>query len=148
MATCRAFLQLSGCHVYGEIQICSHVSVKIYKQSRFSLKEKNKAKQNKKPPESFRLGQIFFWEKYWTRSLLTSHSALLAFSMAQDDLMTRDVSISPAQKGYCHWKESQSLSSRTGEKPQNGMFCLILPLQVTCMNHPGDSQEVSLSAFL
>lgn len=45
MATCRAFLQLSGCHVYGEIQICSHVSVKIYKQSRFSLKEKNKTKQ-------------------------------------------------------------------------------------------------------
>lgn len=68
-----------------EIQICSHISVKTYKQRGFSLEEK----QN---PESFRFGQILFGEEYWTRSLLTSHSAVLAFSVAWDDLITPGMS--------------------------------------------------------
>lgn len=92
-----------------EIQICSHISVITYKQGRFSLEEK------KKPSKSFRCGQILFWEEYWTRSLLTSHSALLAFSVARDDLITSGMSLN-----HQPWRVTATGKSHSPPSPELG----------------------------
>lgn len=124
-----------------EIQICSHISVITYKQGRFSSRGK----------EPFQKLQV--WPDLFLRGVLNQELAHQPLSFAcllgglRQPYHIRDVSKSPALKGHCHWKDSQSPSARTEQKPQNGMFCFILPLQVTCMNHPGDCQEALLSAF-
>lgn len=124
-----------------EIQICSHISVITYKQGRFSLEEK----------KTFQKLQV--WPDPFLRGVLNQELAHQPLSFAcllsgpRRPYHIRDVSKSPALKGHCHWKESQPPFARTGQKPQNGMFCFILLLRVPYMNHPGDCQEVLLSAF-
>lgn len=113
MAICRAFLGLCGCHVYGKYWFAHTLSVITYKQSKFSLEDKKYSK-------SLRCGQILL------RGILDQELAHQPLSFAcllggpRWLYHIRGVSKSPALKGHCHWKESRSLSTRIGQKPQNG----------------------------